>query len=185
MEDPTVWTFFFLALIVRLEDIFERSGPLYLMRIVFPLAILLGFLLLQGQAAPQSTSLPKRTAMDLDQYQWKNRLLLIFAPSESSADYRSQLQFLKAQQSQLVDRNLLLIRVFKETGFVGDQAINSEAIAQLRKRYGIQSDEFRIILVGKDGTEKRRETAPTAMNAIYRQIDQMPMRRQEMSDRAN
>ncbi len=158
------------------------------MRTFIPLTILLGFLVLQAcdsQAAPSPNSLPKPSAMNLDQYQWNHRLLLIFAPSETSADYRSQLQFLKAQQSKMDDRNLLVIRVFQNSGFVGKRAIASESIAQLRKRYSIQSDEFQIILVGKDGTEKRRETTPISMSAIYSQIDQMPMRRREMSDRSN
>jgi hypothetical protein len=57
------------------------------------LAILLGFLLLQAYdslAAPQPNSLPKIAAVNLDQYQWKNRLLLVFAPSGTSEKSRSQ-----------------------------------------------------------------------------------------------
>jgi hypothetical protein len=83
------------------------------------------------------------------------------------------------------DRNLLLIQVFEKSGFAGDHAIDSDEVAQLRKRFNVKPDEFCIVLVGKDGTEKHRERSPIPMNIIYSQIDQMSMRRQEMSDRSS
>jgi hypothetical protein len=40
-----------------------------------------------------------------------------------------------------------------------------------------------VILVGKDGTEKRREQTPIELADIFNQIDAMPMRQQEMKQR--
>ncbi|MBW4517481.1 MAG: DUF4174 domain-containing protein [Timaviella obliquedivisa GSE-PSE-MK23-08B] len=43
--------------------------------------------------------------------------------------------------------------------------------------------KFTVILVGKDGTEKQRSQTPIDPATIFRTIDAMPMRQQEMRDR--
>jgi hypothetical protein len=39
-----------------------------------------------------------------------------------------------------------------------------------------------VILVGKDGTEKRRNAAPVTARSIFDTIDAMPMRQREMRE---
>ncbi|MCC5669889.1 DUF4174 domain-containing protein [Nostoc sp. CHAB 5784] len=51
------------------------------------------------------------------------------------------------------------------------------------KRFGVDKENFRIILVGKDGGVKRQDTTPVQPTAIFKQIDAMPMRQQEMQER--
>ena len=41
-------------------------------------------------------------------------------------------------------------------------------------------ENFRVILVGKDGGVKRQDTTPVRATTIFEQIDAMPMRQQEM-----
>lgn len=120
----------------------------------------------------------------LNTFQWKNRLLLVFAPDAASAEYRSQLRLLEPQQAELADRDLLLIPVLGtgETTVQG-QSIDSAASSQLRDQFGVQPDQFCVILVGKDGTEKRRERQPVPPNVLYDQIDAMPMRQREMREK--
>ena len=51
----------------------------------------------------------------------------------------------------------------------------------LRERYRIQENESTLILIGKDGGEKRRQVGSAIdLKALYPLIDGMPMRRQEM-----
>ena len=122
-------------------------------------------------------------SFNLNNYQWKNRLLLVFAPSEQDSAYQTQKQLFKGQQSQLDERDLRLIEVFANgKSHVDNQAIEAASAAQLRERFKVSKDEFCIILVGKDGYEKRRARVPIELTRIFDQVDQMPMRQQEMRE---
>lgn len=112
-----------------------------------------------------------KKTMNLNSYQWKNRLLLVFAPSENNADYQQQIQLLQGQQASLDERNLIVIDVLNA---------NYEDLAKLRKQFNVNPQEFRVILVGKDGTAKRRDSSPVSPKTIFETIDAMPMRQQEM-----
>ena len=51
----------------------------------------------------------------------------------------------------------------------------------MRAFFGVESG-YSLLLVGKDGGEKRRELLPVSVHKIYAQIDGMPMRQREMRD---
>ena len=132
-------------------------------------------------APTPTTSMP---TFSLDAFQWKNRLLLVFAPDRANPAYQSQLRLLEQQQAELVDRNLLVIQVLAAGESVAaGQSINPATAAQLRQQFDVQPDQFCLILVGKDGTEKRRDAQPTLPATLYSQIDAMPMRQREMREK--
>lgn len=118
--------------------------------------------------------------LNLQSYQWKNRLLLVSAPSENTLEYQQQMQLFSNQTAEFVDRDLLLIELFANgTSRINGNEINLEDVTQIKQQFNI-GNEFSVILVGKDGTAKRRETTPVEPTAIFQQIDAMPMRQQEM-----
>jgi hypothetical protein len=122
----------------------------------------------------------------LDSYQWKNRLLLIFAPSENSAAYQQQRQLLQGQQAGLNERDLLIFELLAQgTSHVNDQNIDAEEVAKIRDYFKVSAKDFRVVLVGKDGTAKRYDKSPVSPTAIFTTIDAMPMRRQEMNLQQN
>lgn len=128
--------------------------------------------------SPQSLTM---VSFSLNNYQGKNRLLLVFAPSEQDSAYQTQKQLILGHQSQFDERDLRLIEVFANgKSHVDNQAINAASAARLRDRFHVSKDEFCIILVGKDGYEKRRDRTPIELARIFNQVDQMPMRQQEM-----
>lgn len=118
--------------------------------------------------------------LNLQSYQWKNRLLLVSAPSENTPEYQQQMQLFSNQTAEFADRDLLLIELFANgTSRINGNTISSEDVTQIKQQFNI-GNEFSVILVGKDGTAKRRETTPVEPTAIFQQIDAMPMRQQEM-----
>lgn len=120
----------------------------------------------------------------LDAYKWNNRLLLVFAPNEDSPAYQQQMRRLQGQQADLSERDLLVFELLAQgTSRVNGQSITPEEAAQVRKRFKVSSQEFGVILVGKDGTAKRRDRTPVSPEVIFKEIDAMPMRRQEMNSR--
>ena len=121
---------------------------------------------------------------NLPQYQWQNRLLLLFAPHADDADYQEQQDALAAHDVGLVDRDMVVFHVLAEEGYVeqdGEKTLLSDAhIASLRAQFDVPRDAFTLLLIGKDGGIKRYENQAITVDALFTQIDSMPMRQREM-----
>ncbi len=124
-------------------------------------------------------------AFDLNTYQWKNRLLLVFAPSENSPAYQRQMQLFQGQQAGFKERDLLLVELLTEsTSRAYRQTLDDADVARARSRFHVAPQDFQVILVGKDGTAKLRESNPIQPEVIFNEIDAMPMRQREMRERS-
>lgn len=124
---------------------------------------------------------PMPVSLDLGTYRWSNRLLLVFAPGEDAPAYQQQMQHFVSETAGVEERDLRLIEMLAE----GTSRFNGEPVSQIdaevvRSRYQITPDTFAVILIGKDGTLKRRDRTPVAAAVIFREIDAMPMRQREM-----
>lgn len=106
---------------------------------------------------------------DLDAARWKQRVLVLCAASADDAQLRSQRDWLRGREPEFADRDLVVVPA------VGD--------ATLRQRLCSGRAGFRVVLIGKDGTVKLERGQPVRPEAIYRLIDGMPMRREEMRQR--
>jgi non-ribosomal peptide synthetase component F len=122
--------------------------------------------------------------LKLSDYQWQYRILLLFAPSTGSADYRQQLQAWQADVAGTDDRDLKLVQILG-TGEsqVDRRSLNAASAERLRQQFGITPEAFAVILVGKDGTEKQRSQTSIALATLFRTIDALPMRQQELHSR--
>lgn len=120
----------------------------------------------------------------LSDYQWQHRILLVFASSTDSSQYRQQMQIWQADVAGADDRDLKLVQILG-TGEsqVDGRSLSSASADRLRQQFGIPPEEFAVILVGKDGTEKQRSQTPIDLAMLFRTIDAMPMRQQEMRSR--
>jgi hypothetical protein len=129
-------------------------------------------------------------AFDLNTYQWKNRLLLVFAPSENSPAYHRQMQLFQGQQAGFKERDLLLVELLTESTSraygqtLDDARARSQSVREARSRFHVAPQDFQVILVGKDGTAKRRESNPIQPEVIFNEIDAMPMRQREMREQS-
>ena len=127
--------------------------------------------------AAESVAAP---VIDLKQYQWQNRLLLLFAPSAEDPAYRALGQELQEQAQGVRDRHLLVFHVLEhEKSFVAGQEISPAAAQALRQRFAVRPGTFTVVLVGKDGGVKLQRMAQMALADIFALIDSMPMRQQE------
>jgi hypothetical protein len=79
-----------------------------------------------------------------------------------------------------------LITVFADRGRIravpedAGTPLDTTSIERRRRRYEVPDDGFAVVLVGKDGTEKRRDLSPVPVAPIFETIDAMPMRQREM-----
>lgn len=117
----------------------------------------------------------------LNDYQGKNRLLLIFAPTPENSAYQMQMQFLQAQQAGCAERDLLLVELLAGgKSRLDGQTIDEVDLDATCSRFHVDPLQFQVILVGKDGTEKYRDHRPLPADTLFSQIDSMPMRQREM-----
>ncbi|OUL20407.1 hypothetical protein BV378_29990 [Nostoc sp. RF31YmG] len=134
-----------------------------------------------GTAQGSSNYALKMSSFNLSSHKWKNRVLLVFAPSVDNQAYQQQIQLLQEQKSGFADRDLVLVEILvTDESYANGQPIYESAAAKLREHFGIDKENFRVILVGKDGGVKRTDMTPVQATAIFAEIDAMPMRQQEM-----
>lgn len=122
--------------------------------------------------------------IDLDEYLGRNRLLLVFAPSEDHARYHDLMRELGDKGEEVIDRDLLVFPVLeRKESRPNDSSIDGKRTAQLRERFSAKLGELTVVLVGKDGEEKLRRGNEVDIAEIFSLIDSMPMRQREMRDR--
>ena len=100
----------------------------------------------------------------LDAYRWKKRPVILFAASQQDAKYIEQVRMLKQQQPALEERDII---VLTDT--------SPDTKSTLRSQ--LKPEGFEIVLVGKDGGIKLRETSPLSAEVLLSTIDRMPMRK--------
>lgn len=125
-------------------------------------------------------------ASALENHRWEHRLLLVFSPRADDMRARELDGKLESRACELADRDLVIGRfsMFGDAR-LGDQALSPESAAQIRNDFNVDFGDFVVILVGKDGYEKRRDKELPDLDAIFEQIDGMPMRRAEMRARGD
>jgi hypothetical protein len=114
---------------------------------------------------------------------WDYRVLLVFAPSEQSAELHAQRAQLRSQMAELRERDLLLIEVVADrVGLdpVAPPNLLDVSAAGLREHFGVDDRSFAVLLVGKDGQRKLFQTELLPVAALFGVIDAMPMRREEI-----
>ena len=123
-------------------------------------------------------------AQAFDNYQWKKRLVVVFADTTSNNRYRKQIDILKTEVSGLKERKLQLIfalpgkyrEIFPETsGWIQDP--------YLYKYRRLASEEFEVIVIGLDGGVKKRQSYVLSPEMLFDLIDSMPMRQAEIQER--
>jgi hypothetical protein len=129
------------------------------------------------------TSLPVLGA-DLTSYRWKNRLLLVFSPTESDPGFAAFDPNVSRELAAVKDRDLIVFRVFeKGPSRVDEHPLSSEDAQNLRRRFEVGPGRFTVILIGKDGGVKMVREHRAELQEIFDLIDSMPMRQREMREK--
>ena len=119
----------------------------------------------------------------LSKYQWKNRLLLVYAPSMDDAQFQNQKQTLEQNTDELQERDMLIFSVLGNKE-IKDQ-LTPQTCKQLRQLHQVEEKDFQVILIGKDGGIKLKSKKTVPMSDLFALIDGMPMRRAEMRRKKN
>ena len=121
-------------------------------------------------------------AAELSDYRWERRPLLIFAPAESDPRLVETMRRIEASRCDFVDRDMVLGRIVTDgTSTLEGHLIGTNQAQRLISKFGISTDSFSVVLIGKDGGEKLRVADVPDLQAIYAVVDGMPMRARETS----
>ena len=119
--------------------------------------------------------------MDLSQFQWKNRLLFLFAPNHSHPLFDGLQKSIANQQAEVADRDLVIFEILESgTSRMDTRDLDPQVAQSLRDKFDVSPGRFALILVGKDGGVKLKRQEQTQLEDIFALIDAMPMRMQEM-----
>ena len=107
--------------------------------------------------------------VDLAEFKWIARPVVVFAESPNDPAFRRQMELLEARRDELIERDVVVVT---DT----NPDVRSSVRTKLRPR------GFMLTLIGKDGGVKLRKPFPWDVRELSRQIDKMPIRRQELQD---
>ena len=117
----------------------------------------------------------------LEQHQWQDRVILLFANTNSDSFYIHQKEVLMKEKAGLIERNLVIYEIFSQGGIQpGGDLINEKNAENWRTYFSVQPRSFTFLLIGKDGGEKLRSETIVPVSSLFGLIDGMPMRRAEM-----
>lgn len=145
---------------------------------------------LSGFALPVMADSPSDSVdFRLDAHRWEHRLLFVYAPSDRADSLETQEDRFEGHDAGFHDRDLLLLTITGEaTGTLREapgtepRRLTEAAVGRLYDQFGVPQDAFRVVLVGKDGTEKRRDAEPVTVRSVFDTIDAMPMRQRELQE---
>jgi hypothetical protein len=108
-------------------------------------------------------------AAPLDQFRWKNRVLVVVAPLGDHA----------AEEQRRIYNSA--VKGMSERAIVLNEALDgSERSRQIRSWLGADGGRFQVFLVGKDGNTAISSDKPVSADYLFGRVDAMPMRRDEM-----
>jgi len=124
-------------------------------------------------------------SMDLRQFQWKNRLLFLFAPQSSDRFFSDLRNEIMVKKNEVEDRDLVVFEILEYgPSFINGVSLDAQTAAALQEKFDAPLGSFTVILVGKDGGVKLKRQTGTRLNDIFALIDAMPMRQEEIRQKS-
>ena len=110
---------------------------------------------------------------------WKTRPIVLIVPNADNALLQSVQSTLKqtAPREAFIDRDMVLYTVVAGEGRRDGKPLGSRRTRAMLQALDIPDDgRPRFLLIGKDGGVKMTEGADVKLDAVFAEIDRMPMR---------
>lgn len=109
----------------------------------------------------------------LEKMVWKNRVVVLYCPNASEAEFKLQKKWLSEVGKDFMERDLQVIDCV-------ESSLSSEDALHLQSRFNYKPNHFCFWLIGKDGEIKLVSDKPVRPAQLFGLIDTMPMRRNEI-----
>lgn len=114
-------------------------------------------------------------AQDLSDFQWKNRIVILYENDTNTTDVKKALEIINNNASKFSERAILVF-VYKDNLLY---SVNRKP-KEIKKSDILPETYDGYILIGKDGGIKSKTTYPFNLEKLLDLIDSMPMRKSEM-----
>jgi hypothetical protein len=121
-------------------------------------------------------------SFSFEQFRDRNRVLVLFAPKADHPRFMEQADLIGGRHSGFMERDLVRIDVVGDTAAADGVTLADGTARPIRRELNAPDDQFLVVLIGKDGTQKIRRTEPLGVDELYATIDAMPMRQREMRE---
>ncbi len=114
------------------------------------------------------------------------RPLLIFAPSTDDPRLSTQMREILSHPEDLRDRQVaveIILPAGANTTGLSFHTFSPEEEALVRRKFQKDASAFAVVLIGKDGSEKKRSGNAIRIEELDRIIDSMPMRQAEIKQK--
>ena len=108
-------------------------------------------------------------ASPLDEFHWKNRVLVVSAPAGDGAA-EEQRRIYHSAEKGMSERQIVLAEALDD----------SDRSRQIRSGVSADGRRFQVFLVGKDGHAALSSAKPLSAAELFARVDAMPMRQDEM-----
>jgi hypothetical protein len=112
--------------------------------------------------------------------------LLVFAPAMDDPQLVEQFNQLKAHASELRSRDLLYVPIVPEGhnqpipgSRIHTASLSEDELAAMRHHFNVESAEFLVILIDRDGGEKLHSRTPVPVDQLKQLTDPLPIRKGE------
>lgn len=119
-------------------------------------------------------------SQSLSEYQWENRVIVIFTETQKSENLESQLEIFRGETEGLKDRKLKVVQAIPSKMRTVLPEISNWEQSDLYPELKKNESDFEIILIGLDGGVKLRQQEILQTEKLFSLIDGMPMRKAEM-----
>ncbi|WP_295316050.1 DUF4174 domain-containing protein [Roseobacter sp.] len=109
------------------------------------------------------------TEVDLKQFKWKKRPLVVFADTPDDPMFIEQLELLRSREAAMRERDVVVIT-----------DTDPDAESDLRRK--LRPRGFMLVIINKEGTVNVRKPFPWDGREISRSIDKMPIRQREIRE---
>lgn len=122
---------------------------------------------------PMAKQLTPLAASDvnLDDFLWQKRPIVVFADSANDPRFRDQIRFLEERPGELIKRDVVII-------------IDSDPSAKSQVRQKLRPRGFMLVVIDKGGDVVQRKPFPWDVRELSRMIDSLPLRQLEIRDQS-
>ncbi len=110
--------------------------------------------------------------VELNQFLWVSRPIIVFADSPNDPRYIEQMRLLREDPRPLLERDVVVLT-------------DTTPQARSNLRLELRPRGFSLVIISKDGLTRIRKPLPFDVREISRSIDKMPIRQQEIRDMKN
>ncbi len=115
---------------------------------------------------------------------WRERWLVVSAPSSLDELTSAQIGRLLARGDDLAARELRIVYLMgSDGGRLAGRTLTGEDVGELREAFNLPAREWSLALVGKDGDVKALWASLVDPDEILERIDGMPVREREVRER--